>query len=247
MSGLTRRTFLGGAVTLLCTTPFGCGEESEAPEPAELPDPPPRGQRIDGFWVPAGTTLAPRDFARLSALFDALIPGDPERPGAVALQAPWYLDQLLGAFTVAPPRIFAGGPYSGRHGGLDGFSRFQRLTRVEELRWRIFLEGSLGLPEREFAGPVPGLQARYLEGLDALDAAAGAPFSRLSLDQRVLLLQGADPAFVALAYEHANEGSYGDPVYGGNAGGRGWAAIVFEGDRQPAGYTGRQMERPEEG
>lgn len=246
MAGLTRRTFLGGAVTILCTTPLGC-EPAEDEPPAELPEPTPTGSRIDGFWVPAGTTLAPQDFARLSALFDALIPGDPDRPGAVALQAPWYLDQLLGAFTVDPPRIFAGGPYSGRHGGLDGFSTFQRLTRVEELRWRIYLEGSRGLPEREFAGPVKGLQERYLEGLNALDAAAGARFATLPLDARTALLQGADPDFVALAYEHANEGSYGDPVYGGNALGRGWEAIVFEGDRQPLGYTGRQMERPEEG
>ena len=48
-------------------------------------------------------------------------------------------------------------------------------------------------------------------------------------------------------YEHAVEGTYGDPVYGGNFAELGWAAIDYEGDRQPIGYSARQMAHPEEG
>lgn len=149
-----------------------------------------------------------------------------------------------------PPRIFAGGPYSGRHGGLDGFSHFLPLTRVEELRWRTYLEGSHGLPEREWNGPVKGLLDVYIEGLEGLDRAAnrsGARFTLRPADERLTLVAAAEPAFRELLYAHAVEGTYGDPVYGGNFEGRGWTAIAYEGDRHPIGYSQAEMLFPERG
>ena len=257
---LTRRRFLGGAVTLVCAAPvFGFGLSCDKEEEDEHGDGGDgdggdAGRRttvVDGWEIPVGTKLSPERFATLTAMMDALVPGDETSPGATLARAPWYFDQLLGAFDVDPPRIFAGGPYSGRHGGPDDFSTFQRLTRVEEIRWRTFIEGSQGIPERSFNGPVVGLQERYDSGLDALDRLAqersGARFATLSLDDRRALLMTADEAFVAEAYAHAVEGTYGDPVYGGNFELRGWAAIGYEGDRQPIGYTARQMSHPEEG
>ncbi len=255
---LTRRRFLGGAVTLVCAAPvfgFGlaCGKEDED-EHGDGGDGGDAGRRttvVDGWEIPVDTKLSPERFAALTAMMDALIPGDESSPGATLARAPWYLDQLLGAFDVDPPRIFAGGPYSGRHGGPDDFSKFQPLTRVEAIRWRTYIEGSRGLPERSFNGPVVGLQERYETGLAALDAAAqarsGARFATLPLEERKALLLAADEAFVAEAYAHAVEGTYGDPVYGGNFELHGWAAIGYEGDRQPVGYTARQMSNPEEG
>lgn len=242
----SRRSFLGGALWLVAAPPLcalGCGGKAATPAPV----------LVDGWEIPLGTVLPPTRFAQLAALFDALIPADDETgfPGAAGCHAAWYLDQLLGAFRTDPPRIYAGGPYSGRHGGVDGFDDFQPLTRVEELRWRTYLEGSRRLPEREWNGPVQGLVDRYPEGLEAFDRRArekyGAAFTALDGGQRRGLLFDADPAFLALAYEHAVEGTYGDPVYGGNFEARGWAAIAFEGDRQPLGYTARQMSHPEEG
>jgi hypothetical protein len=249
---ISRRRFLGGAVTLVCGTPVfgalasctGDGDDHGAGDGGGT-------LTVDGWAVPRDTKLGPERYAALAALFDALIPGDESSPGAVLADAPWYLDQLLGAFDVEPPRIFAGGPYSGRHGGADDFSTFQPLTRVEAIRWRTYLEGSRGLAEREFNGPVVGLQEIYATGLAALDAAAqaahGARFATLSTDDRRALLLVADGTFVGIAYAHAVEGSYGDPVYGGNRALRGWAAIGYEGDRQPEGYTAREMANPEEG
>lgn len=242
---LTRRSFLGGAVVLVCAPAGGlsCDGRAQAPDSGV--------RSIDGWNIPPGTKLSPERHAVLLAAMDALIPAAPGWPGATRAGAAWYLDQLLGAFDADPPRIYAGGPYSGRHGGLDGFSRFQRLTRVEELRWRTYLEGSQGIPEREFNGPVVGLLQRCEEGLDALDRAARGkeanPFAALALERRRSVLLAADGEFVQLLYEYAAEGTYGDPVYGGNRDTIGWEAISYEGDRQPVGYTPRQMSNPEEG
>ncbi len=164
---------------------------------------------------------------------DRLIPPDEEgAPGAGASGAADYVDRLLGAFLVDPPRIWAGGPFSGRHGGEAGFERFLELGTVEELAWRTRIEGSQGRPEREFNGPVVGLQQRYADGIVAL----GADFATLDGDEQDRRLD-ADPAFRRLLYEHACEGTYGDPVYGGNQDGAGWTAIRFRGDVQPRGWT----------
>jgi hypothetical protein len=153
-------------------------------------------------------------------------------PGSAAAGAADYVDGLLGAFTVDPPRIWAGGPVSGRHGGHDGFSRFLPLGQMEELAWRTRIEGSRGIPEREWSGPVVGLQERYVEGLTAL----GTDFAALGPEEQDARLD-AVPEFAALLHEHACEGTYGDPVYGGNRDGAGWRAIGFPGDVQPRGWT----------
>lgn len=229
---VTRRGFLGGAITLLCAPPLLSGCETPAPEA-------PQPTLIDGWVVPPGTKLDAARYATLAAAMHAMV------PLSVAAHAPWYVDQLLGAFDVTPPRVFAGGPYSGRQGGTDGFSQFLPLTRVEELRWRTFIEGSEGLAEREWNGPVKGLITRYTEGLDALSAAEPA-FTGASLDRRRVVLISADTAFVDLLYAHTCEGTYGDPVYGGNTELSAWKAIDYEGDRHPLGYSPSQMLHPEE-
>ena len=101
------------------------------------------------------------------AVCERLIPAD-ESPGATDAGVADYIDGFLGAFTFDPPRIWAGGPSSDRFGGPNGFADFHPLTALDELSWRTRIEGSLGLPEREFNGPVVGLQERYRDGLAAL-------------------------------------------------------------------------------
>ena len=182
--------------------------------------------------------LNARDAKVLEAAVDRLIPATGAHPGASALGAVDYIDGLLGAFLVDPPRIFAGGPFSGRHGGDASFANFLPLRPLEELAWRTRIEGSLGQPEREFNGPVTGWQQRYREGIDAL----GDDFDRVGGDEQDRRLAAA-PVFRMLLYGHANEGCYGAPEYGGNRDGRGWAAIAFPGDSQPRGYTDEEVSR----
>lgn len=180
--------------------------------------------------------LTASEHRSLAAACDRLIPALDGHPGAAALGVADYVDTLLAAFTFDPPRIFAGGPYSGRAGGAASFGDFLDLSPHEELAWRTRIEGSQGDPAREFNGPVVGWQQRYREGLAAL----GADFADRPVDEQDRRLD-ADPAFKALCYEHACEGAYGAPEYGGNHGLGGWTAIGFAGDVQPRGYTDEEV------
>ena len=167
-----------------------------------------------------------------------LIPTDDD-PGAREAGVADYIDQFLGAFSFDPPHIWAGGPFSGRHGGTATFSDFVPLSPLDELAWRTRIEGSQGLAEREFNGPVVGLQQRYREGLEAL----GADFVSMSADEQDARLR-ANRAFCALLYAHACEGMYGAPEYGGNREQVGWRYIGFDGDSQPRGYSDEEVSEP---
>ena len=180
--------------------------------------------------------LTDQEYRTLEAACDAFVPADDDGPGAVALGAVDYIDGLLGAFSFDPPRIWAGGPTSGRFGGEAAFSRFHRLTALDELAWRTRIEGSQGIAAREFNGPVTGWQEQYRSGLAAL----GDDFAALEPAARLARLE-ADEAFGDLVWGHACEGMYGAPEYGGNRGGAGWAAINFPGDVQPRGWTDQEV------
>jgi hypothetical protein len=180
--------------------------------------------------------LTPEQHEAVAAACDRLIPPAAGHPGGRALGCADYVDALLGAFTVDPPRVWAGGPFSGRAGGEARFGAFLPLSRVEELAWRTRIEGSRGIPEREFNGPVTGWQERYRDGLAAL----GADFATLTPAEQDARLD-AVPDFKDLLYRHACEGAYADPEYGGNRGRAGWRAIRFPGDVQPGGYTDEEV------
>ena len=75
----------------------------------------------------------------------------------------------------------------------------------------------------------------YERGLDALDARAlavhGARFAALGAQARDEVL-GEAGAFLELLRSHAIEGCFGDPRWGGNAGGAGWALLGYPGPRE---------------
>ncbi len=183
--------------------------------------------------------LSDDEFEVLTAACDRTIPATEHGPGAVAAGVPGYIDGLLGAFTVDAPRIWARGPTSGRHGGVAAFTSFHALSPLDELAWRMRIEGSRGLPEREFNGPVVGLQERYRAGLSAL----GSDFCDIDpADQDARLASMED--FAELLFEHCCEGLYAAPEYGGNRDGSGWEAISFAGDVQPRGWTDAEVSAP---
>jgi hypothetical protein len=176
--------------------------------------------------------LTEHEHAVVGAAADRLIPPSGPHPGGAALGVADYVDRLLGAFTFDPPLIFAGGPFSGRAGGAASFADFLPLSRHEELAWRTRIEGSLGLPAREFNGEVRGWQQIYREGIAAL----GHDFTEVDGAEQDRRLR-AHRELRRVLYEHACEGAYGPPEYGGNRDLAGWNTIEFPGDSQPRGYT----------
>jgi hypothetical protein len=182
--------------------------------------------------------LTEHEYAAVDAAADRLIPPAGAHPGGAALGVADYIDGLLGAFTADPPLIFAGGPYSGRAGGDASFADFLPLSRHEELAWRTRIEGSLGIAAREFNGAVRGWQEIYREGIAAL----GDDFTEADGAEQDLRL-AAHRELRDLLYQHACEGAYGPPEYGGNRDLAGWQAIEFPGDSQPRGYTDDEVSR----
>ena len=181
--------------------------------------------------------LTDAERATVIAAADRLVPPVDGHPGAGALGVVDYIDGLLDAFAVDPPRIWAGGPYSGRAGGTADFGHFLALSPLEELAWRTRIEGSRGSPERERLGPVVGWQERYRAGLAAL----GDDFAGLAPEEQDARLDAVGE-FRGLLYEHVVEGAYAAPEYLGNRDLAGWTAIGFPGDVQPRGYTDEEVE-----
>jgi len=185
-----------------------------------------------------GIWLTDEERRTLGALCDRLIPAE-DGPGALEAGAVDYIDVLLGAFTFDPPRIWAGGPGSGRAGGPRGFEDFVPLGPLDELAWRTRIEGSSGISDREFNGPVIGYQQRYREGLASL----GTGFAEATAGEQRDLMERHEE-FVDLVFEHACEGMYGAPEYGGNRDLVGWRSIDFAGDVQPRGWTDTEVSNP---
>jgi hypothetical protein len=159
-------------------------------------------------------------------------PAEAGHPGAREANVTGYITTMMGALSVSPPRVFAGGPFSNRAGSkTDDMESFLPLDSYREATWRQRLAG---------------LKTAYDQGLAALDAAGGAE-GFLGLDgagrdrvlatnPKVSALPSGFSGFTDLLFAHAIEGMYSAPEYGGNAGLAGWKDIGFPGDVQPRGY-----------
>ena len=241
-AGLGRRAFLKatGALGLLALVPARRLQALVA----SVPGP---GQ--------AGRFLTAHELDTLRAVTARFVPGPPDDPDPGALEAgvAEAIDLLLAAFTLDPPLIHAGGPFSDRAGAThDDFADFVPLDAHAELGWRIRIEGSLGIPQREFAGPVTGLQEIYRSGLAHLDErsqqAFGADFKDVPGPAQDLLLSdqtdGDLQNFVGAALANTLEAMYGPPEYGGNQGLVGWGYTRWPGDLQPRGSTDVEVSQP---
>jgi hypothetical protein len=192
----------------------------------------------------------PRERRMLEKLADYLL------PGAAELGVADYIENLFNAFEVdpqQPPRIYAGGPFSGRmpkvaNGQPTGefpknaFLEFLPLTRVQEAAWRARLYGTdrarEKLPNAQFARGFDGyrrilgqgvMQALRLQSERRMPPAAVDLFMAMDADARRLL------------EELTIEAAFSAPEYGGNpiVNGQpaGWARIGYAGDSLPRGYS----------
>jgi hypothetical protein len=153
--------------------------------------------------------LDPKQLGTLRAAVARIVPASgPGDWSAADVGADNYIVTLLAGAT----RIYAGGPSRPR------FARFQRLSRVKRLGWT-----------RETAR----LRSLYAQGLSQLNTMAGGSFAAApsALQDAILTeLDDSGSAFFAALYNHALEGVYSHPVYGGNRDYRGWKAFGYAGD-----------------
>lgn len=231
---LTRRELLqrGGLVALATFSPIGCGDSSAPTVTVPIAPGEPSGAPF----------LTEAEMRTLRAVVDRFIPPDDGAIGGAEVGCAEAIEALLSAFSVDPPRIYAGGPYSDRAGSpVNHFTQFVALDEYEALAWRIRIEGSAGRPQSEMNGPTTGLQQIYREGLAAL----GENFADQSTVEQDLAIRGNDAAvqaFVDIAFPHCVQFMYGAPEYGGNKNLEGWKFCQFDGDVQPRGYTDEQVE-----
>ncbi len=163
-------------------------------------------------------------------------------PKATSLGAVCYIETLLTAFDTNPPKIYAGGPYSGRNpfskNGAptqeypkNSFVEFLPLNRVQEATWRLKIYGSGSIPggywNEKAAGGVVGLRDLIKAGIkNATQSNDKSPdWGR------------ASSAFQKTVSALTVEGCFSAPEYGGNQNIQGWNLSYFPGDSQPLGYS----------
>jgi hypothetical protein len=189
----------------------------------------------------------------LEACADRIFPPDEHGPGAAALGAVDYIEQLLTAFEHDPPRLHAVGPFSDRNpfpaadGSLsgehpaDGFREFLPLSRVQERGWRLRLYGSAGVPgggpNDAILGPIVGLRDLLRDSIAEAIAASGLSHDELHgaalMNLYDLLPDDTRDQVDLLVLQSV----FGLPEYGGNRDRGGWRTIYFDGDSMPLGYT----------
>jgi len=162
-----------------------------------------------------------------------LIPGpkdDPTEaghPGAREAKVTRYIDTMLGALSLDPNKVFAGGPFSDRAGSKrDDMATFLGLSQAQASAWQQRLAG---------------FRDKYRAGVETLDRMAGGDFTRAAVDKMDAILAQDPGGFMTLLFGHAIEGMYSVPEYGGNAGLVGWHDITWPGDRQPRGFTDAEV------
>jgi hypothetical protein len=150
-------------------------------------------------------------------------PSEAAHPGAREANVVRYIDTLLGALSLSPQAIFAGGPFSNRAGNAsDDMAHFIGLGPAEAAAWKARLAG---------------WKTDYAKGTRALDLGVGGDFTTASNDRRDAALAKNPDGFTTLLFGHAIEAMYSPPEYGGNADLVGWKDIKFPGDIQPRGYA----------
>lgn len=107
--------------------------------------------------------------------------------------------------------------------------------------------------DRVLAGYFSSLQVLYREGIETVEVMTKVRFGKSFIelvdgqqDQMLREMESSEKSgkasqFFAVVYEHTIEGTFGDPIYGGNANAVGWRLIGFPGAQW--GYSKGQLAR----
>jgi hypothetical protein len=163
-------------------------------------------------------------------------------PKATSLGAVYYIETLLTAFDSNPPKIYAGGPFSGRNpfskSGVptkefpkNSFMEFLPLSRVQEATWRLKIYGSRSIPggywNEKVAGEVIGLRDLIKSGIQ----------NAIQEDNKIPDWGRTSSHFQKTVTALVVEGCFSAPEYGGNLENQGWKLASFPGDSLPLGYS----------
>lgn len=125
-----------------------------------------------------------------------------------------------------------------------------RIIPADELGPGALELGAANYIDVQMAGYLAPQKDAWVAGLAALDAfamqAQGARFSDLSAEKRdavLLALPQSLQAFFNLARTYTLQGTFGDPHYGGNTGGRGWDIIRYPGPRSATSPDMQRMDK----
>ncbi|WP_221760814.1 gluconate 2-dehydrogenase subunit 3 family protein [Bacillus canaveralius] len=124
---------------------------------------------------------------------------------------------------------------------LSGFySHLQTFYRKGLALFEQFCEKKFG---KQFAELSVEQQDEVLHDIDQLRAKMEPSVANID-EENLLLVQ-----FFSVVYEHTIEGTFGDPIYGGNRDGVGWKMIGFPGaqwryspEQMQLGYDSKQIE-----
>jgi hypothetical protein len=169
-------------------------------------------------------------------------------PDASKLGAVQYIETLLTAFDSTPPKIYAGGPYSGRgkdpnsnESATNDFQNFIPLSRYQEAAWRLKIYGDSGIPggtpNAKLVGPQKGLRNIILQGVQqtALKLPeAGVVVKPFPVGTLWAML---DSDCKTAIQQLTVEACFSAPEYGGNLNQEGWKRIHYRGDVAPFGYS----------
>ena len=139
---------------------------------------------------------------------------------------------------------------------LEAF--IDRLIPSDETGPGAVEAGAHNYIDRQLAGYLAAEKSAFVAGLDDLDAYSrrthAAGFAELAPAQRDEILTAMDAGraegfqtarnFFNRARRLTLEGTFGDPVYGGNKNGIGWDIIRYPGPRPSVGPEQQRMDQP---
>ena len=189
----------------------------------------------------------------LARLADAYLPIRSPSSGQIIYDVGAYLESLLSAFDQDQPRIYAGGPFSGRNARPNSpappndFQASLPLSRYQRLAWKLRINGPDGLTDEPFVVLSDEVKRNYvgltdiiLGGLNSAERLANDRFPRpTDADD---LLRAAGPDFMAVFPDLVAEAAFSAPEYLGNRGT--WPEIFYPGDSLPTGYDAAAISQP---
>jgi gluconate 2-dehydrogenase gamma chain len=240
--GVTRRIFLKGSGAAALGAAFAACR-APAPDQVTIPlVPRPATPPPDGVL----RFLTTQEAEVLEALTARLIPSDDDGPGAREAGAVSYIDQILDRFDSFMEPIYLEGPIAEPvpDGEEEGVIEGDRITVNEDELERYGFQARFTAREA------------YRTALEAIEEHAqeeyGSSFAELDEEQQDEVIEALEEgdiapfdhapsgeAFFQMLVRHTVEGTFGDPIYGGNRNMVGWELLRYPGAQRE--YSPREM------